>query len=219
VVSPLAFLRYTLDGTSVTYLKSTWAIYWDAEKVPYYLLIISNTKFKQTFNYFLSFLHYHIFFIVKRRHVYCRVKLNYFPHYIFHCKLGTFLWSSSILSLSVKINLLIFMCMLYSTHCERNPMYSTLSLTHFWSAYCKIFPLHPCSDFSLNHLTPNGHFSGRTAPLSYRCCTFLFIQQIYILNILNMLHTLRVFLFKMSFISSCYLFWFLYYSHFIYRVC
>jgi thiosulfate reductase cytochrome b subunit len=21
-----------------------------------------------------------------------------------------------------------------------------------------------------NHLTPNGHFSGRTAPLTYRCC-------------------------------------------------
>jgi hypothetical protein len=24
----------------------------------------------------------------------------------------------------------------------------------------------------LNHLTPNGHFSGRTAPLTYRCCIF-----------------------------------------------
>ena len=53
----------------------------------------------------------------------------------------------------------------------------------------------------LNHLTPNGHFSGRTAALTYRCCIFLFIQQIYVLNILNMLHTLCFFLFKMSFIS------------------
>jgi hypothetical protein len=53
----------------------------------------------------------------------------------------------------------------------------------------------------INHLTPNGHFSGRTAPLTYRCCIFLFIQNINILNILNMLHTLRFFLFKMSFIS------------------
>jgi hypothetical protein len=42
-------------------------------------------------------------------------------------------------------------------------------------------------------LTPNGYFSGRTAPLTYRCCIFLFIQQIYVLNILNMLHTLRFF--------------------------
>jgi hypothetical protein len=24
----------------------------------------------------------------------------------------------------------------------------------------------------LNHLTPNGHFSGRTAPLTYRCYIF-----------------------------------------------
>jgi hypothetical protein len=53
----------------------------------------------------------------------------------------------------------------------------------------------------INHLTPNGHFSGRTAPLTYRDCIFLFIQQIYLLNILNMLHTLRFFLFKLSFIS------------------
>ena len=29
----------------------------------------------------------------------------------------------------------------------------------------------------------------------------IFIQQIYVLNILNMLHTLRFFLFKMPFIS------------------
>jgi hypothetical protein len=59
---------------------------------------------------------------------------------------------------------------------------------------------------AVNNLTPNGLFSGRTAPLTYRCCIFLFIQQIYVLNILNMLHTLRFFLFKMSFISQCYLF-------------
>jgi hypothetical protein len=26
--------------------------------------------------------------------------------------------------------------------------------------------------YSINHLTPNGHFSGRTAPLTYRCCIF-----------------------------------------------
>jgi hypothetical protein len=25
---------------------------------------------------------------------------------------------------------------------------------------------------TINHLTPNGHFSGRTAPLTYRCCIF-----------------------------------------------
>jgi hypothetical protein len=62
------------------------------------------------------------------------------------------------------------------------------------------------SMLTLNHLTPNSHFSGRTALLTYRCRIFLFIQQIYVLNILNMLHTLHFFLFKMSFISWCYLF-------------
>jgi hypothetical protein len=63
--------------------------------------------------------------------------------------------------------------------------------------------------FLLNHLAPNGHFSGRTAPLTYKCRIFLFIQQIYVLDILNMLHTLRFFLFKMclfhnaTFSGSC----------------
>jgi len=41
---------------------------------------------------------------------------------------------------------------------------------------------------AINHMTPNEHFSGRTAQLTSRCCIFLFIQQIYVLNTLNMLH-------------------------------
>jgi len=28
------------------------------------------------------------------------------------------------------------------------------------------------SQILLNHLMPNGHFSGRTAPLTYRCWIF-----------------------------------------------
>jgi hypothetical protein len=36
--------------------------------------------------------------------------------------------------------------------------------------------LFACVDFIqysvLNHLTPNGHFSGRTVLLTYRCCIF-----------------------------------------------
>jgi len=42
--------------------------------------------------------------------------------------------------------------------------------------------------FQFNHLTPNGHYMGRTAQLTSRCCILYFIQQIYVLNILNMLH-------------------------------
>jgi thiosulfate reductase cytochrome b subunit len=30
----------------------------------------------------------------------------------------------------------------------------------------------------LNHLTPNGHFSGRTAPLTNRCCIFIYSTDI-----------------------------------------
>ena len=49
----------------------------------------------------------------------------------------------------------------------------------------------------LNHLTPNGHYMGRTAQLTSRCCIFY----IYSTNILNMLHNLRFF-----FSSKCRLF-------------
>jgi hypothetical protein len=98
-------------------------------------------------------------------------------------------------------------------------LYPLLRSTNTYIQLRRSFWRQLTSSSTINHLTPNGHFSGRTAPLTYRCCIFLFIQGIYVLNIFNMLLTLHFFLFKMSFISWCYLFWFLYYSHFIYRVC
>jgi len=52
-----------------------------------------------------------------------------------------------------------------------------------------------------NRLTPNDPYMGRNAPLTSKRCILLFIQQIQLLNILNMLYTLRLFLFKMQFIS------------------
>ena len=49
---------------------------------------------------------------------------------------------------------------------------------------------------------------------------YIFIQQIYVLNILNMLHILRFFSSsKCRLFHNATFFWFLYYSHFIYRVC
>jgi hypothetical protein len=84
--------------------------------------------------------------------------------------------------------------MVYMIRLASSDLYATAHVLRI-----KLKPLD--STLQLNHLTPNGHFSGRTAPLTYRCYIFLFIQQIYILNILNMLHTLRFFLFKMLFIS------------------
>jgi len=53
----------------------------------------------------------------------------------------------------------------------------------------------------INPLTPNDPYSGRTAPLTSKVAFCIFIQQIYVLNILNMVYTFRFFLFKMQFVS------------------
>ena len=53
----------------------------------------------------------------------------------------------------------------------------------------------------INPLTPTDHYSGRTAPLTFKCC----ILCIYSTNIgteyLYMVYTLRIFLLKMQFVS------------------
>ena len=46
--------------------------------------------------------------------------------------------------------------------------------------WCQCYTAH-CSNFinvSINHLTPNGHFSGRTAPLTYIYCIFIYSTDI-----------------------------------------
>jgi len=55
--------------------------------------------------------------------------------------------------------------------------------------------------WSINLLTPNIKYSGRTAPLTSKVAFYIFIQQILLLNILNMVYTLRFF-----FSSKCSLF-------------
>jgi len=42
-------------------------------------------------------------------------------------------------------------------------------------------------------LTPNVNYSGHTAPLTSKVAFYIFIQQIQVLNILNMVYTLRFF--------------------------
>ena len=42
-----------------------------------------------------------------------------------------------------------------------------------------------------NSLKPNDHYSGRIAPLNSKVAFYIFIQQIQVLNILNMVYTLR----------------------------
>ena len=62
------------------------------------------------------------------------------------------------------------------------------TLLHVWNPY-------------LNLLKPNVNYSGRTALLTSEVAFCVFIQQILVLNILNMVYTLRFFLFKMQFVS------------------
>jgi hypothetical protein len=45
-----------------------------------------------------------------------------------------------------------------------------------------------------NPLTLNDHYFGRTAPLTSKVAFYIFIQQIQVLNIFNMVYTLRFFL-------------------------
>jgi len=73
-------------------------------------------------------------------------------------------------------------------------------------------------ELQLNLLTPNVKYSWRTAPLTSKVAFCIFIQQIYVLNILNMLYTLRFFslqnavcfiilnILSVSFSSKCSLF-------------
>ena len=48
-------------------------------------------------------------------------------------------------------------------------------------------------DVKFNLLTPNVNYSGRTAPLTSKVAFYICIQQIWVLNILNMVYTLRFF--------------------------
>jgi len=52
-------------------------------------------------------------------------------------------------------------------------------------------------------LTPNDHYIGRTSSLTSKVAFYISIQEINVLNILNMVYTLRYlfFLFKMQFVS------------------
>jgi len=54
------------------------------------------------------------------------------------------------------------------------------------------------TDWAFNLLTPNVNYSSRTAPLTSKVAFYIFIQQIYVLNILNMVYTLRFFSSKYS---------------------
>ena len=54
---------------------------------------------------------------------------------------------------------------------------------------------------SLNPLKSNDPYRGHTASLTSKRCILIFIQQIQVLNILNMVYTLHFFLLKMQFVA------------------
>jgi len=49
--------------------------------------------------------------------------------------------------------------------------------------------------------TPKVNYRWCTTPLTSKVAFYIFIQQIEVPNILNMVYTLRIFLFKMQFVS------------------
>ena len=53
----------------------------------------------------------------------------------------------------------------------------------------------------ISPLTPNDPYRVRIALLTSKVTFYVFIQQIYVLNILNMVYTPRFFLSKMQFVS------------------
>jgi len=62
-------------------------------------------------------------------------------------------------------------------------------------------PIFKRSRTLFNLLMPNVNCSGHTVPLTSKVAFYIFIQQIQVLNILNMVYTLSFFLFKMQFVS------------------
>ena len=60
-----------------------------------------------------------------------------------------------------------------------------------------------CCDQQINPSTPNDHYSDRTAPLTSKFAFYIFIQQIQVLNILNMVYNLRFFLHNSNVFVSC----------------
>ena len=113
------------------------------------------------------------------------------PGAVFHASKST---DNHCLSLSYAwiVVCVLFMFLFHCMHCQWC-IYVFAMRTFILNGDINIVEILQGNIKILNHLTPNDHFSGRTAPLTYRCCIFLFIQQIYVLNILNMLHTLRFF--------------------------
>ena len=74
--------------------------------------------------------------------------------------------------------------------------FQSLLYLHCTRYICNI--LNTSHQHSINLQTPNVNYSGRTASLASKVAFYIFIQQIQVLNILNMVYTLRFFSSKCS---------------------
>jgi len=69
-----------------------------------------------------------------------------------------------------------------------------------------------------NPLTPNESYSGRTTPLTSKFCILYIYSQIQLLNILNIVYTLRFFSSKCSLFHNSNIFG-AYFIHILYTGC
>jgi len=72
---------------------------------------------------------------------------------------------------------------------------------------------------NINHLTPNAYFSGRTAPLTSRCWIFYICSTDIRTEYFKHAAHSPFFPLQNAVYFIMLLLWFMYYSHFIYRVC
>ena len=90
---------------------------------------------------------------------------------------------------------------IYSTNTGTENLNMVYNLRVFFSSKCSMFHNSNVFDSHIIHIW------------------YLFIQQIQVLNILNMVYNLHFFFSsKCSLFHNSNVFWFLYYSHFIYRM-
>ena len=114
---------------------------------------------------------------------------------------GKWMWKTQVRAFRINCQLLPGLVRLGTEHSNVNKTASTKFRRALHRTHLETFVSLYRHFFAVNPLTPNDHYRGRTAPLTSKVPFYIFIQQIYVLKILNMAYTLRFFLFKMQFVA------------------
>jgi len=119
-------------------------------------------------------------------------------------------YTSHINSLMMATMYLKFVVAVYNCHsafvCAREQFLLLLCILeaqwgyHIINRHDLIYCLKFWKSGNLKYLMHNDPYRGRTTPLTSKVTFYIFIQQIYVLNILNLVYTVRFFLFKMQFV-------------------